>query len=69
MKFSIKNCLIAFKNLIKSINCFNSKCLNQSINILNDDVINQLNRVQEQLEEAWQHIHELRNISHRVSYI
>ena len=69
MKFSIKNCLIAFKNLIKSINCCNSKCLNQSVNLLNDELINKINGLQEQLEEAWQHIHELRNISHRVSYI
>ena len=69
MKFSIKNCLIAFKNLIKSINCFNSKCLNQSINIINDDLINKINSLQEQLEEAWQHIHDLRSVSHRVTYI
>jgi hypothetical protein len=69
MKFSIKNCLIAFKNLIKSINCCNSKCLNQSVNVLDDDIINKLNSLQEQLEEAWQHIHDLRSVSHRVSYI
>ncbi len=69
MKFSIKNCLIAFKNLIKSINCCNSKCLNQSVNVLDDELINKINGLQEQLEEAWQHIRDLRNNSHSVSYI
>ena len=69
MKFSIKNCLIAFKNLIKSINCFNSKCFNQTISVLDDNSVNTIQQLQEQLEEAWRLIHQLRDNSHRVSYI
>jgi len=60
MKFSIKNCLTAFKNLIMSINCCNSKCLNQTVAGLDEATIHKINEIQEQLEEAWAHIHELR---------
>ena len=68
MKFSIKNCLIAFKNLIKSINCCNSKCLNQTVSVLDENTISTIEQLQEQLEEAWRAIHQLRNGSH-VSYV
>lgn len=68
MKFSIKNCLTAFKNLIMSINCCNSKCMNQTIETLDEATIHKINEIQEQLEEAWAQIHELRN-SHRSTYI
>ena len=68
MKFSIKNCLNKLKQLIKEINCCNSKCMNNTVEILNEENLNKINMVQERLEDLMGAILALQN-SHRVTYI
>jgi len=47
MKFSIKNCLNRLKQFIKEINCCNSKCMNNTIEILNQENLNKIDALQE----------------------
>ena len=68
MKFSIKNCLNKLKQFIKEINCFNSSCMNNTIEILNQENLNKIDALQERLEDLMGAIIALRG-SHRVTYI
>ena len=68
MKFSIKNCLNRLKQFIKEINCCNSKCMNNTIEILNQENLNKMDALQERVEEL---VAAIQNFyaSHRVTYI
>ena len=68
MKFSIKNCLHRLKQFIKEINCCNSKCMNNTIEILNQENLNKIDALQERVEEL---VAAIQNFyaSHRVTYI
>jgi len=67
MKFSIKNCLNRLKQFIKEINCCNSKCMNNTIEILNQENLNKIDALQEQVQEL---VAAIQNFGlHRVSYI
>jgi len=68
MKFSIKNCLNRLKQFIKEINCCNSKCMNNTIEILNQENLNKIDALQERVEEL---VAAIQNFyaSHRVTYI
>ena len=68
MKFSIKNCLNRLKQFIKEINCCNSKCMNNTIEILNQENLNKIDKLQERLEDLMGAIIALQG-SHRVTYI
>ena len=67
MKFSFKNCLNRLKQFIKEINCCNSKCMNNTIEILNQENLNKIDALQERVEEL---VAAIQNFGlHRVSYI
>ena len=68
MKFSIKNCLNRLKQFIKEINCCNSSCMNNTVELLNQENLNKIDALQERVEELVAAIQNFYS-SHRVTYI
>lgn len=63
MRFKIKNCLTAFRNLIKSLMCCNSSCCVQKIEYLSDENIQKLQELQDKLESIIGDVNSLKQLS------
>lgn len=50
MRFRIKNCLTGMRTLVKSMACCNSSCCRQTINMLDDETIDKIDKLQTQVE-------------------
>jgi len=61
MRFRIKNCLTSMRNLVKSLACCNSSCCRQTINMLDDETIDKLDKLQNQVENMIGEISTLRD--------
>lgn len=70
--FAIKRCLLSFREFLKSISCCNSKCMNNTINALDDDTIERLQNLQNQLENVIKEVNTLRrqsSSSRQITYV
>lgn len=67
VKFRAKNCLMAFRNLVRSLNCFNSTCCSQKVEMLSDATLEKIDALQNQLESVLRDVHLLKQNSPRPS--
>ena len=63
VKFKIKNCLTAFRNLVRSLTCCNSNCCSQKVEMLSDETIQKIQNLQDQLESVLKDVHLLKQSS------